>query len=170
MFVCTDGKEDLTSWLTYNGESADIYVIGFQEIVDLNAKNLVVEKGGEVATALWETYLAETLQKIKGRKYYKTAGLSLVGLSILSFVDQKIARCVTDVQTSKTKTGIAGLGGNKGAVCIRMNIQDTTLCFVNAHLAAHVKNCKSRNDHFDQISKNTGMLCCFSLLLTLVCI
>ena len=35
-----------------------------------------------------------------------------------------------------------GVGGNKGATCIRMDIYDSSMCFINSHLAAHVGNSK----------------------------
>ncbi|KAK2166180.1 hypothetical protein LSH36_41g13107 [Paralvinella palmiformis] len=41
--------------------------------------------------------------------------------------------------------------GNKGAVTIRMDIAGLNVCFVNCHLAAHLKNVGDRIQDFDQI-------------------
>jgi len=41
--------------------------------------------------------------------------------------------------------------GNKGAVCIRMRLHDSTFCFVSSHLAAHRGNVEGRNNDFASI-------------------
>lgn len=41
------------------------------------------------------------------------------------------------IETDAQGTGIMGVMGNKGAVAISLVLQDTELCFVNSHLAAH---------------------------------
>ena len=44
------------------------------------------------------------------------------------------------------------MAGNKGAVAIRMEIDNTSLCFVTAHLAAGFANYEERNRDFRTIS------------------
>eukprot|EP01083_Nonionella_stella_P266380 901216_1 len=54
-------KEPITSWLFNNNETnlkAEIYVCGFQEIVDLNATNLWIENTANIA---WEKLISECL-------------------------------------------------------------------------------------------------------------
>lgn len=41
-----------------------------------------------------------------------------------------------------------GMMGNKGGVSIRVQFYDSTLCFVNSHLAAHRENVAGRNADF----------------------
>ena len=38
--------------------------------------------------------------------------------------------------------------GNKGAVCIRFEIESTSLCFIASHLSAHRENIQKRNDDY----------------------
>ena len=52
------------------------------------------------------------------------------------FVKDSVESRISDVQCEKVKTGNMGLG-NKGGVLIRMNIDDTSICFVSAHFAAN---------------------------------
>lgn len=47
---------------------------------------------------------------------------------------------------------MSGIAGNKGAVAIRMDIDNTSLCFVTAHLAAGFANYEERNRDFKTIN------------------
>jgi hypothetical protein len=40
------------------------------------------------------------------------------------------------MRTSKVKTGFAGQSGNKGAVALRFNFDDSSLVFLNCHLTS----------------------------------
>ena len=47
---------------------------------------------------------------------------------------------------------MSGMAGNKGAVAIRLEIDDTSCCFVTAHLAAGFANYEERNRDYHTIS------------------
>ena len=51
------------------------------------------------------------------------------------------------------KQGFSGSAGNKGAVLIRFNIDDSSFCVVNAHLASGVKDNKTRLEQITDIFK-----------------
>ncbi|SRR6266536_2729587 len=50
------------------------------------------------------------------------------------------------------QTGLSGIAGNKGAVAIRLDFCNTSLCFVTAHLAAGFSNYEERNRDYKTIS------------------
>ena len=58
-------------------------------------------------------------------------------------------------QINGQKTGMSGMAGNKGAVSIRMDYENTGICFVTAHLAAGFANYDERNRDFHTI--NNGL-------------
>jgi inositol polyphosphate 5-phosphatase INPP5A len=47
---------------------------------------------------------------------------------------------------------MSGMAGNKGAVAIRMEYGNTSICFVTAHLAAGFANYDERNRDYKTIS------------------
>lgn len=60
----------------------------------------------------------------------------MVGLYILLFARSKLKNRIKNLRTSKVKTGLGGNGGNKGAVAIRFNVDDSSFAFINVHLAS----------------------------------
>ena len=48
-----------------------------------------------------------------------------------------------------------GYTGNKGAICIRFNYLDTSICIINCHLAAHKSKIKNRNEQIKSILKQS---------------
>lgn len=128
----------------------DIAVFGFQEIVDLNAANVLLIDHS--ASKPWDDRIEAALQqKFNGHTYVKIAGIHMVGLSLSVFARSVVAKYVSDVATETVGTGLMGLAGNKGAVLARLSLFDTQLCFINSHLAAHAKNVAARNNDFATI-------------------
>jgi len=138
-------SEDLEDWLLLPGyETADIYAIGFQEIVDLNAGNLLVDHN---ASKPWEDKIERTLKQ----QYVQVATKHLVGLSLCVYVKRALRQEVSEISAETVGVGIMGVGGNKGAVGIRFNLFNSSLCFVNSHLAAHQHNSAGRNADYAAI-------------------
>jgi hypothetical protein len=142
---------DLSSWLlhdlNHNPKIADVYAIGFQEIVDLNAQSLFVDHN---ASQPWERVIQHTLNST-GKKFVQVASVHLVGLSLCVYIKEKYQPFVSDVRTSTVGVGIMGVGGNKGAAVVRFNVYKSAICIVNTHLAAHQKNYKARNSDYHNI-------------------
>ena len=93
---------------------------------------------GNIEEALVETYGADIQYKL-------VASRILVGLFIAVFCKADVAEQVTHVSTSSVACGVMGMVGNKGAVAVRLKLQNTYFCFVNCHLAAHSEQVYRRN-------------------------
>ena len=129
-------------------------MIGFQEIVDLNAASLVVDHSASVP---WDQFILATLHKT-GKAFVQIASVHLVGLSLSVFVKERYAQAVSDVRTGTVGTGIMGVGGNKGAVIVRFELFKSSICVVNCHLAAHQKKFSARNRDYANILKRALLL------------
>ena len=65
--------DDISSWLCSlrqdDGSLPDLLAIGFQEIVDLNAANVVVGAASDKRSAKWEAHIAATLAEHGGEEF-----------------------------------------------------------------------------------------------------
>lgn len=127
----------------------DIFAIGFEEIVDLNASNIMAASS-ENAT-LW----AEELQKVLSRDYpyVLLTYVQLVGVCLYVFVRSDMIPFIKDLAVDSVKTGLGGATGNKGAVSIRFVLHSTSLCFVCSHFAAGQSQVHERNADYAEITK-----------------
>lgn len=152
-------EEGLDVWLTPDSKAplADIYAIGFQEIVDLNAMNVALNSSATQQKAqFWiEKILSCLNSKQSQTSYQLVAHKTLVGLLLGVFAKEPLVPHIKDVRTSSLGVGIMGMMGNKGGVSVRMSVYDTTICFVCAHLAAHRENVQGRNSDFKNIYDKT---------------
>jgi hypothetical protein len=82
----------------------------------------------------------------------------LVGLLLCVFVKTHLCDSIKDVRTCSTGVGIMGVLGNKGGIGISMNIYDSSICFISAHLAAHTENVEGRNLDFKNIIERSVFL------------
>ncbi|XP_072907248.1 synaptojanin-2-like isoform X2 [Hemitrygon akajei] len=151
---------DLTSWLLgglqhcketnfQDNENCppDIFAIGFQEMVELNAGNIV--SASTTNRKMW----SEQLQKAISRthKYIMLSSGQLVGVCLFIFVRLHHVPYIREVAMDRVKTGMGGKTGNKGAVAVRLQFYGTTLCFVTAHLTAGQSQVKERNEDYREI-------------------
>lgn len=127
----------------------DIFAIGFEEIVDLNASNIMAASS-ENAKA-W----AEELEKNLSRdvKYVLVTYMQLVGVCLYLFVREIHAPFIRDVALDSVKTGFGGATGNKGASTIRFLFYNTSMCFVCAHFAAGQSQVSERNADYSEITR-----------------
>ncbi|KAI0117936.1 type II inositol-1,4,5-trisphosphate 5-phosphatase [Nemania sp. FL0031] len=114
------------------GDKIGLYVLGLQEIVDLNIvqRSLYSDPG---AVAKWQ----EALESALPRDYILVACQQLVGLLLLIYASPEVAATISNESTVSIGTGILGYMGNKGAVVSRLLLGGTTrLVFSNSHLAS----------------------------------
>ncbi|KAI9918453.1 hypothetical protein PsorP6_011959 [Peronosclerospora sorghi] len=140
----------------------DLVALGFQEIVDLNAVNVVVNSTFSVQrSGAWEDAVLTALNAHLGRRtstacvqYKRVLKKHLVGILVVVFVRCEHWDQVHDVQGATAGVGIMGVMGNKGAAAVRLQFYSSSLCFVSAHFAAHRDNVLGRNaDYVNILSK-----------------
>lgn len=141
----------------------DIVALGFQEIVDLNAVNVVVNSTMTVQrSSAWEDVVVTALNDHLAAAYasatqeprhqYKLVlEKHLVGILLLVIVRTDHLEYVREVFGATAGVGIMGMMGNKGGAAVRLSFYDSTLCFVCSHLAAHRENVTGRNADYHNI-------------------
>lgn len=131
----------------------EIVAVGLQEVVELSTSNVVgsaIAGQGRDRAGKWQEMILEMFQA-EGLQFDVVASVDLVGLWIAVFAAHKIRPCISKVQVSTLSRGVGNILGNKGAVYARMDILDTSVCFVNAHFAAHREQVQKRNEDFHAI-------------------
>ncbi|KXJ93247.1 hypothetical protein Micbo1qcDRAFT_146268 [Microdochium bolleyi] len=148
--------------------SPDILVFGFQELVDLEdktatAKRFFKSKKKDAATdqeqmshqyRAWRDFLMRTIdddERMRDDIYHLLHTSTLVGLFTCIFVKSSIRSRIRNLKSGDVKRGLSGYHGNKGAIVVRFFVDDTSLCFVNCHLAAGQSHTQSRHTDIYEI-------------------
>lgn len=97
----------------------DIYVVGFQEIVDLNAMNVALNSANtEKRSLFWQEEIEKSLQSTR-KMFNLVASKSLVGLLLCVYAQESLLNNIQDIRVTSAAVGIMGMLGNKGGVSIR---------------------------------------------------
>ena len=102
-------REDLSAWLcpkiSESQCAADIVAVGFQEIVELNAQQIM--STDPVRRQEWELAVARTLnedaRKRKSEEYVLLRSGQLVGAALLIFVKSTVLKSIKNVEGSVKK-------------------------------------------------------------------
>ncbi len=145
-------SEDITPWLLPNvsatSPAPDVYVIGFQEIVDLTAQN-VLYVTDQTNSFAWERHIQRVVTERTADGYVLLKTRQLVGVLLMVYVRKALVGDVRSLGVNMVKLGYGGMTGNKGAIGVRLELGGTSLCFVCAHLAAGQKNVEERNQNWN---------------------
>ncbi|KAG7691916.1 hypothetical protein KL950_004948 [Ogataea haglerorum] len=142
---------DLTSWLfpsQVGGRSfsPDIVIVGFQEVVELNASNIL--KNDSSPSQYWQTAIERQLNDGGSSKYVMLRAEYMSSVLLLLYVKADAVSKITQVEGKSKKTGLGGMTANKGSAAIRFNYGSTSFCFFNSHLAAGTTNIDERYNDF----------------------
>lgn len=155
-----DDSEFFQNLLRSSG-SPDIFIFGFQELVDLEDKTATAKrffktkkKEGSDQERMshqyrdWRDFLMKALDDYTPADdlYYLLHTAPLVGLFTCVFVKASLRERIHNLNGAEIKRGMGGLHGNKGAVTVRFQIDDSSLCFVNCHLAAGQSQANARHN------------------------
>ena len=118
----------------------DIYFIGFQEVVKLNATNIIITGEEKLQQILseWDKKVCESIQKIG--KYKKLVIMNLVGINFFSYILEDKFDKVKNISKKIVKTGFGGTTGNKGSCVINFDYENTSFSVSCSHLVANKKN------------------------------
>lgn len=67
------------------------------------------------------------------------------------FIKKSIANRLNNLDFDIIKLGVGGNFGNKGGVLVRLNIDNSSLCFINCHLESGQKLNKARINNINDI-------------------
>ncbi|KAE8384302.1 Endonuclease/exonuclease/phosphatase [Aspergillus alliaceus] len=140
----------------------EIIVFGFQELVDLENKKITAKsllmgskkrENGEKEHMsrqyrVWMEHLTRCINECMPleESYVLLHSADLIGLFTCIFVKHKERSRIKDMSAAEVKRGMGGLHGNKGALILRFVLDDSSLCFVNCHLAAGQSHTAHRNN------------------------
>jgi hypothetical protein len=145
-----DNAIDIVNWLisykdnpldnnlNLNSISPEFYILGFQEIVDLNSKNILISSNQDKKDKI-KTKLTEILKGMKGTEndsYQIVTELDLVGIYLIIFAKKSIIKYIKNFDYQIIKTGFMGSIGNKGSCLLRFNINDSKIAIACNHLSA----------------------------------
>lgn len=136
----------LDQWLSTDELPPDIYAIGFQEL-DLSKEAFLFHETPREEE--WRQIIVDSLHP--GGVYAQVALVRLVGIMLLVYALETHMPFIENVSTDTVGTGIMGKLGNKGGVAVSCCIHNTSVCFVNAHLAAHCEEFERRNQDYADI-------------------
>ncbi|VDK82094.1 unnamed protein product [Onchocerca ochengi] len=145
--------EALPNWLTCSGTSApDFYVIGLQEM-DLSPQAFLMNTS--TRHSAWQIVIQKSLPA--STDYILIQEVRLVGILLMIYrrtdCKVRVEDATTDVEIVPTGFPLLGRMGNKGGVAVSLQINDSSLCFVNSHFAAGQEELEKRNQDYREISQ-----------------
>lgn len=152
-----NNQDDPDSVRLVGGNSIGLYVLGLQEVVDLNLTKEYMNRAVKVDNSSIDKWQA-ALEAAMPPGYQLVMSEQMTGLLMLIYASPEIAPTITNVSTKAVGTGLLGYFGNKGAVTSRLVLGETTrMVFVNCHLASGAGSSylDRRCWDFDQILSKT---------------
>lgn len=132
---------DLSPWLT-TSQRHHIYVVGTCECERSIEMSMLWSN-----KANWERQVQNHL----GEEFKMIGASNMSAIHVMVFVHQYLWKYCWDVKTGQVPTGFANFIGNKGGTQVAFGLGNTSLLFVNAHLAAHANQMKERTQSLSRI-------------------
>ena len=116
----------------------EFYILGFQEIVDLTSKNILLSSNDEKKNKI-KSKLTSVFKGMKGTEndpYQIIKELDLVGIYVIIFARALSMKYIKNFDYQIVKNGFMGSIGNKGSCLLRFNINDSKIAIACNHLSA----------------------------------
>ena len=131
----------------------DFYILGFQEIVDLTSKNILLSSNQDKKNKI-KTKLSNVLKGMKGTEndsYQIVTEIDLIGIYLIIFAKTSVIKYIKNFDSQIIKTGFMGSIGNKGACLLRFNINDSKIAIACCHLSAGQEMYESRRSEITDV-------------------
>lgn len=167
-------KSDFIADAIHAEDPPEILAFGFQEVVDLEDKGVATKgilgfakkkdvpkpeqyQGGIYRE--WRDYLVKYVNRSVNPRYHYTEVQTshLIGLFQCIFIRQEERSNLRHLGTTNVKCGMGGRYGNKGALVTRFILDDSSLCFINCHLAAGQTQTSHRNNDVATILEDESL-------------
>ncbi|RDX44729.1 DNase I-like protein [Lentinus brumalis] len=154
----------------------DFIVFGFQELIDLESRKMAAKTvllggknksaDGSISQKVSTSYkkwfdrllLAVRVAMPADEPYACIHTENLVGLFSSSFVKASEKQSLKNAALTTVKRGMGGRYGNKGGIISRFIVDDTSVCFINCHLAAGQSHVRQRNADAAAIVEDKSLL------------
>lgn len=114
---------------------ADIIIVVFQEVVNLNPRNVLQEGNNQGAIDNLSRIIERSLFNLD-QGYSPLCQSNLVGIGLFIYAKKHLCKYITKIETDTVKVGFGGKMGNKGGVAGRFSLFDTNICVLGCHLAS----------------------------------
>jgi hypothetical protein len=139
-----------------------LLVLGLQESVFdtstskhasvVKAKTTMKALGGDAASRhVWIEHIMGAL----GPAFELAGSADLCEVRLLVFARKELRPYISALETATEATGVGHVVGNKGGVCLAMNVGSTSMAFFSCHLAAHQEMVERRNADMAEIFDGT---------------
>ena len=149
------GKNNVaaTSWIKSKLDEPELICVSLQE-VDMSVSGIasdavISDEKNTKKAAAWQDYLTSLIPEYQLISSGHEASVQIL-LWVKKSSQGKVENCAITFWRGKVLRGLA-TAGNKGAVCIRLDFQSKSICFIGSHLAAHPEGNDKRNAMYRHI-------------------
>ena len=135
----------------------EFYILGFQEIVDLTSKNILLSSNTEKKEKI-KKKLSSVLKGMKGTEndpYQIIKEIDLIGIYVIIFARALSIKYIKNFDYQIVKNGFMGSIGNKGSCLLRFNINDSKIAIACNHLSAGQELYEARRAEITDILNTT---------------